>query len=399
MQKSIGSWLESIGISPRFMSMVLALAIIWLGLTFLTDGIFISSRNLYNLAVQSSVVGILSTGMVLVIVARHIDLSVGSVMGVIGMTIAFLQKDIFPLEALWNWPTAIVAGLVLGVLIGAWQGFWVSYQGVPAFIVTLAGLLMFRGGTFLITSGRTVAPLNSTYQLLGGGIDGSIGYYPSWILGLIGVTAVLLISLRGRKKSKSHGFPVKPVWAEAAMIGLWSIAIISFVMVMNSYYKPRTEIPRGIPIPVLILIVVVLVMTFIARNTKFGRHVFAFGGNPEAAELAGINIRQLTLKIFVIMGILCTVAAVIATARLNAGVNSLGTLAELNVIAAAVIGGTSLSGGKGTIPGAIMGAVIMQSLESGMVLLGVSSAMRQVIIGLVLIIAVWFDIKYNKSRN
>lgn len=399
MQKSVGNWLESLGISPRFMSMVIALAIIWLGLTILTDGIFISSRNLYNLAVQSSVVGILSTGMVLVIVARHIDLSVGSVLGVIGMTIAFLQKDIFPLEAVWNWPMAIVAGLLLGIVIGIWQGFWVAYQSVPAFIVTLAGYLMFRGGTFLITSGRTVAPLNPTYQLLGGGIDGSIGYFPSWILGLVSVFFVIIISLRSRKKCQAHGFPCKPVWAELTTILLWSGAIVSFVMVMNSYYKPRTEIPRGIPIPVLILIAVVIVMTFIARKTRFGRHVFSFGGNPEAAELAGINVKMLTMKIFVIMGILCTIAAVIATARLNAGVNSLGTLTELNVIAAAVIGGSSLSGGKGTIPGAIMGAVIMQSLESGMVLLGVSSAMRQVIIGLVLIVAVWFDIKYNKSRN
>jgi D-xylose transport system permease protein len=168
---------------------------------------------------------------------------------------------------------------------------------------------------------------------------------------------------------------------------------------MNSYYKPRTEIPRGIPIPVLILIVVVIGMTIMARKTRFGRHVFAFGGNPEAAALAGINVRMLTLKIFLVMGVLGTIAAVIATARLNAGVNSLGTLAELNVIAAAVIGGSSLAGGKGTVPGAIMGAVIMQSLESGMVLLGVSSAMRQVIIGLVLIVAVWFDIRYNKNRH
>ena len=399
MQKTLGSWFESLGLSPRFLSMLLALVAIWLGLTVLTDGIFLSSRNLYNLAVQSSVVGILSTGMVLVIVARHIDLSVGSVLGVVGMTIAFLQKDVFPIEAFWNWPVAILAGLVLGLLIGFWQGYWIAYLGVPAFIVTLGGLMTFRGGTFLITEGRTVAPLNPTYQLLGGGIDGSIGFTASWVLGIIGVVAVVVSSIRERRKNQRYEVPVKPIWAEVSVIVLWSAAILAFVMVMNSYYKPRTEIPRGIPIPVLILIVVVVVMTFIARKTRFGRHVFAFGGNPEAAELGGINVRMLTLKIFVIMGVLGTIAAVISTARLNAGVNSLGNLAELNVIAAAVIGGSSLSGGKGTIPGAIMGAVIMQSLDSGMVLLGVSSAMRQVIIGLVLVVAVWFDIRYNKNRD
>lgn len=399
MQKSINGWLDSLGISPRFMSMIIALAIVWLTFTYLTEGTFLSSRNLYNLAVQSSVVGILSTGMVLVIVARHIDLSVGSILGVIGMTIAFLQKDIFPLDAVWNWPMSIMAGLLLGVLIGAWQGSWVAYMGVPAFIVTLAGLLMFRGGTFLITSGRTVAPLHPTYQLLGGGIDGSIGFTASWVVGLIGVIAVLILSFRARKKNVDHNFQLKPLWAEWVGIFLWSLAIVAFVMVMNSYNKPRTDIPRGIPIPVLILIVVVIVMTFISRKTRFGRHVFAYGGNPEAVELAGINVKALTLKVFVIMGVLGTIAAVIATARLNAAVNSLGNLAELNVIAAAVIGGSSLSGGKGTIPGAIMGAVIMQSLESGMVLMGVSSAMRQVIIGLVLVIAVWFDVQYNKRSK
>jgi D-xylose transport system permease protein len=168
---------------------------------------------------------------------------------------------------------------------------------------------------------------------------------------------------------------------------------------MNAYYKPRTEIPRGIPVPVPIMICVVVGMSLLAKTTRFGRYVFAIGGNPEAAELSGIAVKKITTFVFVVMGILCAVAAVITTARLNAGANSMGMLVELNVIAAAVIGGTSLAGGVGTIAGAILGAVIMQSLESGMVLMGVTSAMRQVVIGLVLILAVWFDVMYNKTKR
>jgi D-xylose transport system permease protein len=167
---------------------------------------------------------------------------------------------------------------------------------------------------------------------------------------------------------------------------------------MNAYYKPRTEIPRGIPVPVLIMICVAVGMSLLAKTTRFGRYVFAIGGNPEAAELSGIAVKRITTLVFMVMGILCSVAAVITTARLNAGANSMGMMAELNVIAAAVIGGTSLAGGQGVISGAILGAVIMQSLDSGMVLLGVSSAMRQVVIGAVLIIAVWFDVVYNKNK-
>ncbi len=386
-------------IDTRTLAMLAAMVIIWLVLNFLTGGIFLTARNLYNLTVQSSVVGIMATGMVLVIVARHIDLSVGSVLGFTGMMIAFLQVEVFALGAAWNWPLTIVFGVTLGAVIGLWQGYWIAYRAVPAFVVTLAGLLMFRGGAFLVTEGRTVAPLDPTYQLLGGGIHGSIGATWSWILGILAIAAVVLISLHSRAKRRKFGFPVKPMWAELGLIVTFSALIISFVMVMNSYYKPRTEIPRGIPVPVLILIVVVLVMTFISRVTKFGRYVFAMGGNPEAAELSGIDVKRVTMTAFVVMGILCAIAAVITTARLNAGASSMGQFAELSVIAAAVIGGTSLAGGVGTVAGAIFGAVIMQSLENGMLLLGVSIAWRQVIIGVVLIAAVWFDTVFRRRRG
>lgn len=387
-----------LGLDTRMMAMIGALLIIWIVFGFLTDGIFITPRNLYNLAVQSTVVGVLATGMVLVIVARHIDLSVGSVLGFTGMAIATMQVEIFPIGTAWNWPLTILMGVAIGATIGFWQGYWVAYRGVPAFVVTLAGLLMFRGGAWIITKGRTVAPMDTTYQMLGGGINGSIGAAWSWVVGLLAIGVLGWATWQGRRSRRKHGFSAKPMVAEIIMFAVWSALIIIFVMTMNAYFKPRTTIPRGIPVPVLILIVVAIVMTLIATVTRFGRYVFAMGGNPEAAALAGINVKKTTLMIFVLMGVLCAIAAVITTARLNAGTNSMGLLSELNVIAAAVIGGASLAGGVGTVAGAILGAVVMQSLENGMVLMGVSSAARQIIIGLVLIAAVWFDTAYRRRH-
>ena len=391
--------LQRVDIDNRMLAMIIALLMIWVVLNILTGGIFLTARNLYNLAVQSSVVGIMATGMVLVIVCRHIDLSVGSLLGFTGMVIAYLQVHVFPLGAVWNWPLTILCGLVLGALMGLWQGWWISYRGVPSFVTTLAGLLMFRGAAYLVTDGRTVAPMDKTYQILGGGIDGSIGATWSWILAGVVIVWMLTHTLLVRRSCRKYGFEVKPLWVQLLFLSIGTALVCGFVLVMNSYYKPRTEIPRGIPVPVLIMICVVVGMSLLAKITRFGRYVFAIGGNPEAAELSGIAVKKITTFVFMVMGILCGVAAVITTARLNAGANSMGMLAELNVIAAAVIGGTSLAGGQGAISGAILGAVIMQSLDNGMVLLGISSAMRQLVIGAVLILAVWFDVVYNKKRS
>ena len=397
-ESALSRFLRQADIDNRMLAMIIALLVIWVTLNIMTDGIFFTARNMYNLAVQSSVVGIMATGMVLVIVSRNIDLSVGSLLGFTGMVIAYLQVHVFPLGAAWNWPLTILCGLALGGLLGLWQGWWISYRGIPSFVTTLAGLLMFRGAAYLVTDGRTVAPMDKTYQILGGGIDGSIGATWSWILAGVAIAWMLTNTLMVRRSCLKYGFKVKPLWVQLLFLTIGTALVCGFVLVMNAYYKPRTEIPRGIPVPVLIMICVVVGMSLLAKITRFGRYVFAIGGNPEAAELAGIAVKKITTFVFVVMGILCGVAAVITTARLNAGANSMGMLAELNVIAAAVIGGTSLAGGQGTISGAILGAVIMQSLDSGMVLLGISSAMRQLVIGAVLILAVWFDVAYNKNR-
>lgn len=382
----------------RLLAMIAAVAVIWVGFDLLTDGIFLTARNLWNLAVQTSVVGIMTTGMVLVIVTRHIDLSVGSVLGFVGMVMAVLQAQIFPIGTGWNWAASLGLGLGLGVVIGGAQGWWIAHRGVPSFIVTLGGLLIFRGLAWTITEGQTVAPLDETFQLMGGGLLGSIGAFWSWMVGAAGIVLVLVRSVAARRRRQRYGFAVRPIWAELLVAASIVGAIVGFVMVMNAYNQPRTDISQGIPIPVLILIGAVIVMSAVTKVTKFGRYVFAIGGNPEAAQLAGINTRLVITAVFALMGLLAGIAGAVQTARLNAGANSTGELLELSVIAAAVIGGSSLAGGTGTISGAIVGAVFMQSLQSGMILLGLPTPMQNVVIGLVLILAVWIDTSYQRRR-
>lgn len=393
--KDLKSTLE---VDLRLLAMIAAVAVIWVGFDLLTDGIFLTARNLWNLAVQTSVVGIMTTGMVLVIVTRHIDLSVGSVLGFVGMVMAVLQAHIFPVGAGWNWAASLGLGLALGVVIGAVQGWWVAHRGVPSFIVTLGGLLIFRGLAWSITEGQTVAPLDETFQLMGGGLLGSIGAFWSWMVGAAGIVLVAARTVAARRRRQRYGFAVRPAWAELLVASIVIAAIVGFILVMNAYNRPRTDISQGIPIPVLILIGAVIIMSAVTKVTKFGRYVFAIGGNPEAAQLAGINTKLVITAVFALMGLLAGIAGAVQTARLNAGANSTGELLELSVIAAAVIGGSSLAGGAGTISGAIVGAVFMQSLQSGMILLGLPTPMQNVVIGLVLILAVWIDTSYQRRR-
>jgi D-xylose transport system permease protein len=389
----------TLGIDLRLAALLAVMGLIWVGFNVLTEGLFLSPRNLWNLSVQSSVVGVMAVGMVFIIVARHIDLSVGSVLGFTAMIMAVIQVEIFPIGASWNWALTILFGLAVGALIGLVHGVIIAYLEVPAFIVTLGGLLIWRGGAWLMTRGRTVAPLDETFQIFGGGINGSIGAFWSWALGIVAIVAILFITLSSRRNRARYGFPAKAWWAELLILGLAVAAVVAFVTTMNAYDRPRTDIPRGIAVPVLIMLTVTMVMAIVARFTRFGRYVFAMGGNPEAARLAGVDTRRVTLMIFMIMGVLCAIAAVIASARLNSGANSLGTLDELDTIAAAVIGGTSLSGGIGTIPGAIIGTVLIASIVSGMGMLDLSSATQQVILGLVLITAVLLDVFYQRRRS
>jgi D-xylose transport system permease protein len=312
------------------------------------------------------------------------------------------------------WVIAVLTGLAAGTLIGAFHGYLIAYLQIPAFIVTLAGLLVWRGVAFFMARGETIAPVDRTFALLGGGPDGAIGATGSWIVGLLACAAVVLLLLSARRQRRRFQFPLRPVWAEILLAVLGCAAIVGFVLVVNAYpwplgivrqYAERTGITipdgglfisHGFAIPVLILMAVGIAMTFLITRTRFGRYVFAIGGNPEAAELAGINTRWVTVKVFMLMGMLTAVSGAISIARLNAATNAQGTLDELLVIAASVIGGTSLAGGVGTVAGAMLGAVLMQSLQSGMVLLGLDTPLQNIVVGAVLVVAVWLDTLYRR---
>ena len=404
-------------IDPRMLGMIGALLLIWIGFHFMSNGLFLTPRNLWNLSVQSASIAVMATGMVLVIVTRNIDLSIGSLLGFVGMVMGVTQAEFLPQWLGFGhpaiWILALLAGIALGVVIGGLHGYIIAYLGVPAFIVTLGGLLVWRGAAWWVTSGRTVAPMDPTFRLMGGGPAGSIGATWSWIIGIIACLGVVAMLLAGRSQRKRFKFPLRPVWAEALLGGITCAVILGAVAIANSYPWPIGIVRRyyqdlgqeapegvfiahGIAIPVLIAIAVGVVMTFLTNRTRFGRYVFAIGGNPEAADLAGIRTKWVTMKIFMLMGALAAVGGAISTARLNAATNAQGTLDELLVIAAAVIGGTSLAGGIGTIAGAMIGAVLMQSLATGMILLGVDTPLQNIVVGVVLVIAVWLDTVYRK---
>ncbi len=419
-------FLRATEIDARLLGMIAALIVIWVGFHLYGQivngfGAFLTPRNLWNLSVQTASIGVMATGMVLIIVTRHIDLSVGSILGFCAMSMAIIQVWILPeflgLGHPLIWPIAVICGLLIGCLIGAFHGFLVAYLGIPAFIVTLGGLLVWRGAAFLLARGETISPVDATFAKLGGGPYGSIGAAGSWIVGAIACAALVWLLFNGRTQRRRFKFPLRPMWAEVFLGGVGSAIILGIVLLVNSYPWPKgivrqyvaanniqtpvneIFISHGFAIPVLILIAVGVAMTFLTTRTRFGRYVFAIGGNPEAAELAGINTRWVTVKIFAIMGTLAGLSAVIASARLNSATNNLGTLDELYVIAAAVIGGTSFAGGIGTIYGAILGALVMQSLQTDMVLIGFDAAIQQMVVGSVLVLAVWIDTIYRRRAK
>ncbi|HSQ36604.1 MAG TPA: sugar ABC transporter permease [Acidimicrobiia bacterium] len=400
--------LRSAEVDTRLLGMLGLLLVIWVAFHFWSGGTFLTPRNLWNLSVQTATVAIMATGMVLIIVSRNIDLSVGSVLGAVGMAMAILQAKILPewlgFDHWATWIIALVAGLLLGALIGGLHGFLVAYVGVPAFIVTLGGLLVWRGVAWWMAKGQTIAPMDKTFQLIGGGSRGNIGGFWSWIVAGVACLGVVALLLSGRRQRHKYGLRLRPLWAEITLGAIYCVVILGAVGYLNRYFLPPLvaadrgggNIPFGLAIPVLIMIGVTLVMTFIATRLRFGRYVFAIGGNPEAAELAGIKTRATVMWTFIVMGVLVALAAAVQTARLNAAVSALGTSAELYVIAAAVIGGTSLAGGVGTAAGAVLGALVMQSLQSGMALIGVEAPIQDVAAGIVLVAAVAVDSYYRR---
>jgi D-xylose transport system permease protein len=408
-------------IDLRLFGMLVALAVILVGFHIMSGGTFLQPANMVTLAVQASGTAIMATGMVLIIVSRNIDLSVGSIVGVVAMVYALLQTEWLPaiglgLDNPFMWIVALALGVGLGAFIGGFQGFIIAFIGVPSFIVTLGGLLSLRGSVWLLSSGAAVSGLHGNFRLIGGGAAGSIGGFLTWALGIIGCLAIIALLINSRRQRQKFGFPVRPMWAEVLLGILGCALVIGVVAFANANYWPPglatqyaqengiTEPPGGLkisvgfPWPIIIVIGVTLVMTFIATRRRFGRYVYAYGGNPDAAELAGINTRWTIMKTYILMGILCAIAAAISSARLNGSTLDIGSSDELYVIAAAVVGGTSFAGGVGTIPGAVLGAFVMQSLAYGMSYNGINSPTQNVVAGIVLVIAVGLD-TYNRRRG
>ncbi|MEW5991000.1 MAG: sugar ABC transporter permease [Chloroflexota bacterium] len=409
-------------IDLRLFGMLVALGAILLTFNILSEGDLFQPTNMVTMAVQASGIAIIATGMVLVIVSRNIDLSVGSLVGVIAMTYALLMTDWLPALGMgadfpFRWAIALGLGVGLGALVGGLQGYIIAYVGVPSFIVTLGGLLSIRGAIWYLSNGAAVSGLDPSFQLIGGGAQGSIGGTLTWALGLVGCLAIVALLINGRRQRRRFGFPVRPMWAEgligvvgcAAVLGvaafananLWPQGLANRIAAEQNWGPAPADgwmIPTGFPNPIMLLIGVTLVMTFMANRRRFGRYVYAYGGNPDAAELAGINTRWTILKTYVLMGILCALAAAIASARLNGSTLDVGLSYELYVIAAAVVGGTSFAGGIGTIPGAVLGAFVMQSLAYGLSFIGVNSPGQNVVAGIVLILAVGFD-TFNRRRG
>lgn len=420
-RRSLSDHLREIEFDPRMIGMVAALAVIWLGFNWLSDGAFLSSRNLWNLLVQTASIAVMACGMVLVIVTRNIDLSVGSMLGFVGMVVGVVQVRLLPgvwgFEHPLTWIVSLALAIGLGGLVGLLQGALIAYLAIPSFIVTLGGLLIWRGAAWWVTQGQTVAPMDSRFRPLGGGVDGAIGSTASWAIGIAACLAICAAAALIRRRRKRFGFVLRPLWAEILITAIGCGAVIATVMMANSYALPAgiarrvveakggtwpeggLVIGHGLAVPVLVALAVGIAMTFLANRLRFGRYVFAIGGNPEAAQLSGVNTRKVLMLVFGLMGALVGISACISTARLNAATNSAGTLDELYVIAAAVIGGTSLAGGVGTIAGAMLGALVMQSLQSGMVLIGVDAPLQNIVVGIVLVVAVWLDGVYRKRLS
>lgn len=362
-------------INFQVLVMLAAIAVILLFFTFATEGAYLSARNVSNLLRQTAITGILAVGMVFVIISAEIDLSVGSMMGLLGGAAA-----IFDVWLGWPLPLTIVVTLLAGLLLGAWNGWWVAYRKVPSFIVTLAGMLAFRGILIGITNGTTVAPTSGAMSQIGQ------SYLPSGVgfgIGAVGLMLFVAWQWRRRSRRAQLGLPVAAATGDVARQSIMAVVVLGAVYLLNDY--------RGVPTPVLILTALMLAGIFMATRTAFGRRIYAIGGNIDAARLSGVNVERTKLAVFAINGLMVAIAGLILSSRLGAGSPSAGNIAELDAIAACVIGGTSLAGGIGSVAGAVMGAFIMASLDNGMSMLDVPTFWQYIVKGAILLLAVWMD--------
>jgi putative multiple sugar transport system permease protein len=383
--KSAASYLTG---QLRQIGLFIALIVIVVFFQVTTNGITLAPINVSNLIVQNSYILILAIGMVMVIIAGHIDLSVGSIVAFTGAMAGVMITQ-------WGipWPIAVVLCLVLGGLVGAWQGFWIAYFGIPAFIVTLAGMLAFRGAAQIVLQNQQISPFPTGFRALGSGFlptFGSSGYEPlTMILGFAAAVVMVVVSLRGRATRKKYQLESEPFVWFIVKLAFGALLVIYVALLLASY--------SGTPIVLVILGLLVVVYSVVMRSAVFGRHVYAIGGNALAAQLSGVKTKRVTFLLFVNMGVIAALAGVVFTGQLNLAAPGAGNGFELDAIAAVFIGGAAVTGGIGTVPGAIIGGLIIGLLNNGMSILGVGTEFQSLIKGLVLLAAVAFDV-FNKRR-
>ncbi|RKL66646.1 ABC transporter permease [Salipaludibacillus neizhouensis] len=374
----------------RQYGMIIALVFITALFFILTDGILFKPLNLTNLILQNGFILVLAIGMVLVIITGNIDLSVGSVVAFVGAIAGVLMINN-------NVPVvlAIVLSILVGALIGVWQGFWIAYIGIPSFIVTLAGMLIFRGLTLYLLDGQSLAPFPESFRILSGGflpdVFGADGLHILTLI-LAGVFSLVLIYMeyRSRKKQAAYSFDVLPLW-----ISVTKMVLLLFVI---NWFAYQLALNKGIPMVLGIVFVLILIYTFIMNNTVMGRHIYATGGNKKAADLSGIKTKRVVFWVFVNNGVIAALAGLMFASRLDSATPAAGNMLELDAIAAVFIGGASMAGGVGTVIGAIIGGLVMGVMNNGMSLIGIGIDWQQAIKGMVLLLAVGFDV-YNKNKS
>ncbi|BBB62444.1 xylose ABC transporter permease [Undibacterium sp. KW1] len=367
----------------KMLALLIAIALIWAFFSWKTEGGFITPRNLSNLMRQMSITGIVACGMALVIIAGEIDLSVGSLLGLLGGVAAVLDvTHHLPL------PLNLMVVLIFGLLIGLFNGYLTAYMKIPSFIVGLGGMLAYRGIVLGVTGGTTVAPVSADMVYLG---QGYLSATTGILLGIALFALAVFLTWQQRNKRAQHGLEVAPLWRDGIKLAAIAAVLLAFVITFNSY--------EGIPLPVLLLLVLLGIFSYMTTQTVFGRRIYAVGSNMEATRLSGINVNAIKLWIFGIMGLMCALAGLINTARLAAGSPSAGTSGELDAIAACFIGGTSMRGGSGTVYGALIGALVMASLDNGMSMLDVDTYWQMIVKGCILTLAVWVDVSTRSAKR
>jgi D-xylose transport system permease protein len=366
----------------KILALLIAVAVIWVFFSVMTDGAFITPRNVSNLLRQMSITGMLACGMVFVIIAGEIDLSVGALLGLLGGLAAILDVG-------FGWPIwyTVPTVLLIGTAAGLFNGWLSTYGGIPSFIVGLGGMLAYRGILLGATGGSTIAPVSQEFVFIGQ------GYLPQMLGHVLAVLIFVLLAaltLMRRRSQQRYQLAVAPIWQDVAKVVVIGVLIAGFMTMLDQY--------GGIPVPVLLLLVMLGVFSWIASQTVFGRRIYAVGSNLDATRLSGINTDRVKLAVFGLMGLMCAFAGIINTARLAAGSPSAGSQGELDAIAACFIGGTSMRGGSGTVYGALIGALVMASLDNGMSMLDVDAYWQMIVKGAILVLAVWVDVLSRSSR-